>query len=177
MATQKIGLTKLGLKKNTNFIPVEWNDQIIEIKEYLPIKDKMALIERIVNLSMDDGTYVIPCRFNLFSTLEIIYAYTNINFTDKQREDFENLYDLLIGSGLWAAIEEQLKKYNDYQYIIDMANQTIHEIYKYKDSILGLLDVVNTDYSNLTLDAENIQKNLADPENLTLLKDVITKLG
>jgi hypothetical protein len=29
----------------------------------------------------------------------------------------------------------------------------------------------------LNLDAQNIQKALGDPENLTLLKDVMTKLG
>jgi len=105
---------------------------------------------------MDDGTYVIPCRFDLFKTLEIIYAYTNINFTDKQKEDLENLYDLLVGSGLWTMIEEQLKKTNDYLYIIEMADKTIHEMYKYRDSVLGVLDAVNTDYSNLSFDAENI---------------------
>ena len=33
----KIGFTKLGLKKNTNLITLNWNDQIIEIKAYLPI--------------------------------------------------------------------------------------------------------------------------------------------
>ena len=33
MATQKIGLTKLGLKKNTNLIPLEWGDQVIKIRE------------------------------------------------------------------------------------------------------------------------------------------------
>ena len=173
----KIGLTKLSLKKNTNLIQLNWNEQIIEIKEYLPLKEKLEIIDKIVKQSMDDGTYVIPCRFDLFKTLEIIYAYTNINFTDKQKEDLENLYDLLVGSGLWTMIEEQLKKTNDYLYIIEMADKTIHEMYKYRDSVLGVLDAVNTDYSNLSFDAENIQKNLADPNNLTLLKDVVTKLG
>ena len=173
----KIGLTKLALKKNTNVHQISWNEQIIEIKEYLPLKEKLEVINKIVNQSMDDGAYVIPCRFNLFTTLEIIYAYTNINFTEKQKEDLENLYDLFVGSGLWELIEKELKQYNDYQYIISMADQTIHEIYKYHDSILGVLDAVNTDYSNLVLDAEGIQNKLADPDNLTLLKDIVTKLG
>ena len=33
------------------------------------------------------------------------------------------------------------------------------------------------DYSNLSLDAASIHKDLADPENLALLKSIMTKLG
>ena len=33
------------------------------------------------------------------------------------------------------------------------------------------------DYSNLNLDATEIQKKLADPNNMELLKSIMTKLG
>ena len=33
-----------------------------------------------------------------------MYAYTNINFTEKQKEDPTKLYDMLISSGLVAGI-------------------------------------------------------------------------
>lgn len=178
MATQKIGLTKLGLKKNTNFIPVEWNDQIIEVKEYLPIKDKMALIEKIVNLSLDERNYANIVNININEVLEMTFAYaTNINFTEKQKEDRLGLYDLLVSSGLWEKIYIKLCESKEFEYIDTCVHEMINEFYKYRDSILGVLDAVNTDYSNLVLDAEGIQKNLADPKNLTLLKDVVTKLG
>jgi hypothetical protein len=42
---------------------------------------------------------------------------------------------------------------------------------------LGILDAISTDYSNLSLDASEIQNTIADPDNLALLKDVLTKLG
>ena len=38
------------------------------------------------------------------------------------------------------------------------------------------LEAATTDYKNLDLEASDIQKKIADPDNLTLLKDVITKL-
>jgi len=44
----KVGLTKLGLKVNTNVIPLTWNNEVIEIKEYLPIEKKLEMITRIV---------------------------------------------------------------------------------------------------------------------------------
>ncbi len=173
----KVSFTKLGLKKNTNVITLSWNDQTIEIKEYLPIEEKANIIERIINQSIDDKNFASPCRIELYTTLEIIFAYTNINFTDKQKENVQELYDLLIGNGLWQAIVQELQKFTDYNYIITNVQATINEVYKYKNSILGILDAVNQDYSNLNLDVTNIQDKLNDPNGLTLLKDVITKLG
>jgi len=43
--------------------------------------------------------------------------------------------------------------------------------------VLGILDTVSQDYSNLDLDATEIQKKLADKDNLALVRDVLTKLG
>jgi hypothetical protein len=42
---------------------------------------------------------------------------------------------------------------------------------------MGILETVSQDYSGLELDAQNIQKSLADPNNMALLKDILTKLG
>jgi hypothetical protein len=42
---------------------------------------------------------------------------------------------------------------------------------------MGILDNVVNDYSNLDLNASEIQKKLGDPENMALLRDVLAKLG
>jgi hypothetical protein len=42
---------------------------------------------------------------------------------------------------------------------------------------MGILDSISADYNNLNLDATEIQKKIGDPENMALLKDVLTKLG
>ena len=49
----------------------------------------------------------------------------------------------------------------------------------YEDEITdsNTLEVISQDYSNLDFDATKIQQQLADPDNLSLLKDVLTKLG
>ena len=83
MATQKIGLTKLGLKKNTNLVSLEWGDQIIQIKEYLPIEEKAKLIEKIVGDSLDDNNFANPTKITLNLITEILFTYlSNVNFTD-----------------------------------------------------------------------------------------------
>ena len=46
----KVAFTKLGLKLNKdNVKTITFNDQEIEIKQYLPVNDKLALISRVIN--------------------------------------------------------------------------------------------------------------------------------
>lgn len=178
MATQKVGLTKLGLKKNTNLIPLEWGDQIIQIKEYLPIEDKIGVIERIVNQSLDDNNFANPARIQINTVLEIIFAYAaNINFTEKQKEDRLGLYDLLVSSGLWKAIENKLAESGELSIIQITVREVIDEVYKYKNSALGVLQTISQDYSNLDLNINKLQEEISNPENAKLLKNVIDKMG
>ncbi len=172
----KISFTKLGLKKNTNVINLTWNDQIIEIKEYLPIEEKIAVIERIVNQSLDDNNFANPARVRINAALEIVFAYTNINFTDKQKEDRLALYDLLAGAGLLKAIYDALPS-NQYTIMDTTVWEVIDEIYRYKTSVLGILQAVSQDYSNLDLDAEKIREKLGNKENVEFLKNVMDKMG
>lgn len=172
----KISFTKLGLKKNTNVINLTWNDQIIEIKEYLPIEEKIVVIERIVNQSLDDNNFANPARVRINAALEIVFAYTNINFTDKQKEDRLALYDLLAGAGLLKAVYDALPS-NEYTTIDTTVWEVIDEIYRYKTSVLGILQAVSQDYSNLDLDAEKIREKLGNKENVEFLKNVMDKMG
>lgn len=177
MATNKVGLTKLGLKKNTNVVTLDWNNQIIEIKEYLPIQEKLDLIGRIINQSLDDNNFANPARLQIFLTLEVMYAYTNINFTDKQKEDFLGLYDLLVSSGLWDTIGKKLYEIGELAIISQTTNEVIDEVYKYKNSALGILQAISQDYSNLDLDADKIKDKIANKENVEFLKEVMDKMG
>ena len=172
----KVSLTKLGLKVNQVVKNIEFNGQIIEVKQYLPVNDKLELISNVINLAHDENNFSNPVKVSVFTTLEIMYAYTNINFTDKQKEDPTKLYDLLISSGLVCEVIDAIPE-AEYHEIICGVEDSINAIYTYRNSVMGILDTISTDYSNLNLDASEIQKKLSDPNNLTLLKDVLTKLG
>jgi hypothetical protein len=79
----KVSLTKLGLKVNQDIKNIEFNEQIIEVKQYLPVNDKLELISNVINSAHDENNFSNPVKVSVFTTLEIMYAYTNINFTDK----------------------------------------------------------------------------------------------
>ena len=60
--------------------------------------------------------------------------------------------------------------------IFALVYSTAEHFYKYRNSVYGVLDALNTDYNNLNLDAEAIREKIADPNSLELLKKVLTKL-
>lgn len=172
----KVTFTKLGLTKNQDVKTIEFNDQVIEVKQYLPVNDKLTLISKVINASVDENNFANPIKVDIYFTLELIDAYTNITFTEKQKEDPCKLYDLFASSGLMEAITNAipLMEQNDLSTGLD---RSVKAVYEYRTSALGILDAISTDYSNLSLDASEIQNTIADPDNLALLKDVLTKLG
>ena len=171
----KVPFTKLGLTKNTEIKTFIWKDQTIEIKQYLPIQDKLSLIAAVLNKSQDENNFVNDAKINLFIDLEIINYYTNISITEKQKEDPAKLYDLFCGTGFIKKIYDAMPE-GEVEELYNLVYSTAEHFYKYRNSIYGILDAVKNDYNNLNLDAEAIKEKIADPNSLELLKKVLTKL-
>ena len=91
----KVPFSKLALKRKEEIKTITINNNIIEVKQYLPVNEKLELIGRIINLAHDSNNFSNPVKLEAIGTVEIIAAYTNITFTEKQREDTAKLYDLL----------------------------------------------------------------------------------
>lgn len=172
----KISLNKLNLKVDNSIKALKFNEQDIEIKQYLPVNEKLELISTVINESADDLKFYNVGKLEIFKTIELIKHYTNVSFTDKQLEDAPKLYDLLVSSNLADEIINDIPEI-EISWIDDVLMDTINSIYKYQNSIMGILDTVTTDYKDLNFDVSELQKNISNPENLTLLKDVVTKLG
>ena len=172
----KVSFTKLGLKKKEEIKNITINDQVIEVKQYLPISDKINIITNVIENSADDNNFANPVKVEVFANLEIMYAYTNISFTDKQKEDPTKLYDLLEENGIIAEVIAAIPE-NEYALLLGWIDETIEAFYTYRNSVMGIMEQISEDYSNLSLDATEIQQKLADPQNLELLKSVMTKLG
>lgn len=172
----KVPFTKLALKKQEEVKTITINNNIIEIKQYLPINEKLELIGRVLNLSADDNNFSNPIKLEVFTALEIVFTYTNISFTDKQKEDLVKLYDILESNNIFNLIIAELPEV-EYNTLINGVQECSDAIYTYRNSALGILDVIGQDYADLDLNATNIQQKLADPENLELLKGIMTRLG
>jgi hypothetical protein len=58
----KLSFTKLGLKPNNEIKTINFNEQTIEVKQYLPVEDKLGLIGRVLELSHDQNNFSNPVK-------------------------------------------------------------------------------------------------------------------
>lgn len=171
----KISFTNLNTRLNTEVRLIEFNHQTIEVKQYLPINDKLTLIQNVINKadSADMNPFINEVKINVFLVLEILTYYTNIEFTE---EAPEKLYDLVVSSGLYDAIWEVIPE-QELKSIDTGLWSTITNMHKYQYSVLGIMESMSKDYSNLDFDIQKLTDKLSNPEELGLVKDIITKLG
>ena len=171
----KTTYASMKLKVNTQPKEIDFEGNKINVLQYLPIEDKYDLVMITLQKSLEDGIYN-PIKKDMYFHLYMVYMYTDISFTEKQKENPTKLYDLLNGNGLLEKIIDAVPQ-TEYDELIHGIYDTIDAVYSYQNSVLGILDTISQDYSNLNLDATEIQKKLADPENMALLKNIMTKLG
>lgn len=173
----KIPFTKLKCKINMDEIPVQIGEETIAVKQYLPIQDKLALIGRIVEYAHEeDANYSNPVKAAIIRDLEVVFSYTNINFTEKQKEDLAKLYDQLYCSKVIDTILQAIPE-TEYEKICVGVEQSIDSIYKYQNSVLGILDTIKADYSNMKLDIDSLNQAITDPETLEFVKGMLSNIN
>ena len=176
--SEKVTFDKLKNKEMPLKIKaLQLNGETIEVKEYLPVNDKLNLITAVLQqVAQNEYPFVNPVQMDVYTTLEILYAYSNIEFTEEEKADPAALYDKLEKHDIANRVIAMIPA-TEYKFIIEGVEKTIYAYYTYRNSIKGIIEDVTTDYKNLNFNAEEIQKKLADPDNLTLLKGVMEKLG
>ena len=142
----------------------------------LPVNKKLEIVSNVINICGQDGKFYNPGKIEIYFTLEMIYNYTNIKFTDKQKEDVVKLYDILQSSELKQEIFDIIPP-EEVEFIYTTIIDTIENIYKYNNSAYGILDSVVNDYDGLNFDANEIYQKIANGENVEFLKEVMAKLG
>ena len=172
----KVAFSKLGLKKTEEIEVIEWNEQKIEVKQYLPIEDKLDMIANIINQSADYNGYYNPARIYIFTILEMIDYYTNISLTKKQKADVFKTFDLFVNSGLSAAIFDKINPY-EYNQIKSWVHELINSIYVYKNSVVGIMDTIKEDFNLMDLDTEKLVERLGNKENIEFINELLNKMG
>lgn len=172
----KVAFSKLGLKKTEEVEVIEWNEQKIEVKQYLPIEDKLDMIANIINQSADYNGYYNPARIYIFTILEMIDYYTNISLTEKQKADVFKTFDLFVSSGLSAAIFDKINPY-EYNQIKSWVHELINSIYVYKNSVVGIMDTIKDEFNLMDLDTEKLVERLGNKENIEFINELLNKMG
>lgn len=132
-----------------------------------------SVIQQVIDVNNE---FLNEFAFHMYMDLAIVFNYTNLSFTDKQKEDLYKLYDLLVGSGFMKELKKQVNC-NQTDDLEVYTYETLNEYYKYHNSVYGIMDAMNQNYSNLNLDVNELQDKISNPESLSLVKDILTKMG
>ena len=168
---------KLDLTKNTDVKTFTWNEQVIEVKQYLPIQEKTNLIVKILNEAIDEKVrYYLPWRLEVFFTINLFFAYTNISITDKQIEDAGKVYDMLISSGIYDEFINNMNS-KEFSFINHQIHNVTDKIDAYTNSVYGILDNMNEEYGDISEGAKQLLNDLSESKDIELVSDIMTKLG
>ena len=129
----KITYASLKLKTDNSVDTFDFNGNTIEVLKYLPVKDKYDLITMTLERAEEEGVYN-PVMMEAYFHLYLVYMYTNLTFTDKQREDELKLYDTLQSSGF---IGKMLEKISDVEYntLYTYLEETADYLTEYKNTL------------------------------------------
>ena len=172
----KISLTKLNKIKSLEPIDIKIGEETISVVQYLPLEKKLAIMQNIIEQAgnNEEGFYNIV-KLTVFYTIEMLRVYTNISFTEKQLEDPQKLYDIIVLNNIWETVKDSIPE-KERDYIWDNTCALAREITEYNRSALGILNLLSNDYDNLSLDTTDMANKLSNVDNLKMLREILTKL-
>ena len=113
----------MKLKINTQSKEIDFNGNKIEVLQYLPIEDKYDLVMITLQRCYEDGIYN-PIKKDIYFHLFLVYMYTDIVFTEKQKENELKIYDTLESNGLMAEIIKAIPE-EEYNLLFNYINEVI----------------------------------------------------
>lgn len=131
----KITYSSLKLKKNADIETFDYLDKKIEVLQYLPFQNKLDLIEIALQKSEFEGFYN-PILIDMYFHLNLVYLYTNLTFTDKQREKEDEIYDSLVSTNLLNKIIEKIPE-SEYQILMDYMTDYLKDKIAFERTTFG----------------------------------------
>lgn len=175
--SHKTTFASLKIKPVKSYNEFTFNDKTIQVATYLPIQDKEDIIEIAYQKSVIKSTFN-PLRFYVYLFLNIVYSYTNLNFSDEQKADEFKLFDLLYNSGLLLQIIRAIEEAEQGFFIMNTKDYIETKI-NYDMSTAGLVNRSIGAVNNITSVISEKLSNI-DQETLQHLLDnlgpVIDKL-
>ena len=172
----KISFNKLTPIKSVDPTIVTIGENEITVERYLPMADKAAFVERVLNAVIDDTGFINPMRLDVMFHIELIKTYTNISITDKMMENPSKVYDLLMLNHILSAVLEAIPE-EEYEDLMNDVGECAKHTVDYLNSFAGMIKNVVANYDATKMNVEEIMKTLDDPEKIGLVKDVLDKIG
>lgn len=165
-------LKESNLKPKDEITTILFGDNNLEInvKKYLPISDKIDIVQIALQKAEEDGVYN-QIKLDMYFHLNIIYLYTDIEISQEEREDEYMLYDILESNDIIdqvvAAIGNDYRELKDY--LIEMMNDSLN----YKNTAAAVLTRIIQDLPKNAAAAKEIIDSF-DQEKYQAVEDFAT---
>ena len=157
----KVSYANMKLKMNTDVNTFDFCGQKVEVLKYLPAQDKYDLLMITLQKSLENGIYN-DFKLNFYFELNLVYMYTNISFTEKQREDEFKIYNNLKSNGFFELFYQALDE-NEYNELFTQLNTIRKEKTKENRSITSIINKFINDLPSNAEAAAKIVENF-NPE-------------
>lgn len=173
----KVAFNKLNKVKSLPTIKCMIGDCEIEVEQYLPLEKKLDLMTAVIEQSGngEEGFFNIV-KLNAYYRIEMIKAYTNISFTDKQLEDTPKLFDLIELNDIWNVLQNTIPM-TEQNYIWDNILNLAKEITTYNSSALGVIKAISNNRDQMNFDIAEILNKINSPTELATLKEMMNYTG
>ena len=153
----KISYANMKLKTNTDVNTFKFGQQEVEVLKYLPAQDKYDLLMLTLQKA-DEGDFYNDFKLNIYFDLHLVYMYTNISFTEKQKENEFKLYDTLKSNDFFTQFFKVLDE-NEYNELYSELTTLKEESSLYRNSFGGIVSKLITDLPGNAAAAAKIVEN------------------
>lgn len=172
----KVSLSAIAPIKKIDPVTIQINGQDIEVIQYLPTQEKLALVERVLNRTIDDTNFFNPVRMEVYTVIEIINTYTNISITEKMVENAPKTFDTLVMNKIVDAVIAAIPE-EEYDTVFDAVEECALHIVNYLNSFSGILKNSTENYDATRFNLEDIIATLDQPDKIGFVKEVLEKIG
>lgn len=125
----------LNLSINNDTVTTQTPFGDIEVRKYLPVEDKIDLIEIALQKSEENGIYN-EMKLAMYFNLYIVYMYTDLEFTDEEKADEYKLYNELESNNIIISVLGALDEYEELFHYLNMMKDIKM---KYKTSAAAIM--------------------------------------
>ena len=115
-----MNFSELELKINDKVRTLKFKNKDIKVKQYLPIQDKLNLIQIALQQSLDEGIYNDGLLTAYFHTYVVMF-YTDLEFTEEEKQDVLTLFNLMDSENLIGSVIELIPQ-SEFGDLLEMLN-------------------------------------------------------
>ena len=120
---------------------IKVNDEIINVKDYLPFEDKSEIIQIAYQEAIDSTNFFDEAKFDVLRMLYCVFYYTDIKFTNEEKAEPFKLYDKLYVDGIINMVKDAIPE-EEFSILDDYAYTYTRDKQDYDQSFRGIVDKV-----------------------------------